>query len=121
MIGAFLSLDTTRQRRVGSSPHPERHDPLFWLDELRISWGWVSNGSSRTCSSTTRATLQLCPDWQRWLRQHRPPVLVVWGRRNPSFALGGAMAYRKEVPDVEVHIFEAGYFALERWTRLPRR
>ncbi len=51
--------------------------------------------------------------WQTWLRQKRPPTLVVWGRYDPSFAIGGAEAYRKDLPDAEIHILDAGHFALD--------
>lgn len=40
-------------------------------------------------------------------------MLVVWGKYDPSFALPEAEAYKREVPDAEVHVFEAGHFALD--------
>ncbi len=113
VIGAFLSLDTTRQRHVGSSPHPERYDPHLWLDEF----AHLAKPGQRQIQSNLffdyQSNVASYPGWQAWLRQHRPPVLVVWGRYDPSFALDGAMVYRKEVPDAEVHILDAGHFALD--------
>ncbi|MFD8984748.1 alpha/beta fold hydrolase [Streptomyces sp. NPDC059564] len=54
------------------------------------------------------------PDWQAWLRAARPPLLVVWGAGDPFFTPAGAKAYLGDVPDAELHIFEAaGHFALE--------
>ncbi|MEU4835652.1 alpha/beta hydrolase [Streptosporangium sp. NPDC023615] len=53
------------------------------------------------------------PDWQRWLREHRPPTLVVWGRRDPFFTEAGARAYLRDLPDARLHLFETGHFALE--------
>ena len=113
VIGAFLSLDTTRQRHVGSSPHPERYDPHLWLDEF----AHLAKPGQRQIQSDLffdyQSNVASYPGWQAWLRQHQPPVLVVWGRYDPSFALDGAMVYRKEVPDAEVHILDAGHFALD--------
>ena len=40
-------------------------------------------------------------------------MLVLWGRYDPSFTIGGAEAYRKDVPSAEVHILDAGHFALD--------
>ncbi|MDH6541965.1 alpha/beta fold hydrolase [Streptomyces lavendulae] len=58
------------------------------------------------------------PAWQTWLRDTRPPLLVVWGAGDPFFTPAGAEAYRRDVPDAEIHVFEgAGHFALE--THLP--
>jgi pimeloyl-ACP methyl ester carboxylesterase len=53
------------------------------------------------------------PIWQAWMRQHEPPVLVVWGRYDPSFTVDGAAAYKQAVSDAEVHILDAGHFALD--------
>jgi hypothetical protein len=32
------------------------------------------------------------PAWQEWLRAHRPPLLVTWGRYDPSFLTAEAEA-----------------------------
>ena len=53
------------------------------------------------------------PIWQKWLRDHQPLMLVIWGRYDPSFIVAGAEAYRKDVPTAEVHILDAGHFALD--------
>src|SRR6202022_4606334 len=29
----FTSFEATRQRHIGSSPHPDRYDPDAWIDE----------------------------------------------------------------------------------------
>ncbi|CAL9350543.1 Haloalkane dehalogenase [Nocardiopsis dassonvillei] len=53
------------------------------------------------------------PAWQAWLREHRPPVLITWGARDPFFPEPGALAYLRDVPDAELHLFDTGHFALE--------
>ncbi|MFF3225206.1 alpha/beta fold hydrolase [Nocardia suismassiliense] len=53
------------------------------------------------------------PQWQEWLRTHTPPTLIVWGRNDPFFPEPGAHAYRHDLPDAELHIFDTGHFALE--------
>ena len=39
--------------------------------------------------------------WQQWLRDTQPPLLVVWGRYDPSFQVAEAEAYRRDVPDAK--------------------
>jgi pimeloyl-ACP methyl ester carboxylesterase len=41
------------------------------------------------------------------------PLQVVWGRYDPSFQVEEAEAYRRDVPAAEVHILDAGHFALD--------
>jgi len=38
---------------------------------------------------------------------------VIWGRYDPSFQTQEAEAYRRNVPDAEVHVLDAGHFALD--------
>jgi pimeloyl-ACP methyl ester carboxylesterase len=51
--------------------------------------------------------------FQACFREHRPPLLVAWGRHDPAFVLAGALAYRRDLPDAEVRLLDAGHFALE--------
>ena len=60
-----------------------------------------------------RTNVASYPAWQAWLRERKPPTLVVWGRNDPSFIAPGAEAYRRDLPDAEIHLLEAGHFALD--------
>ncbi len=60
-----------------------------------------------------RTNVELYPDFQSYLRTHRPPVLAVWGKNDAFFLPPGAEAYRRDVPDAEIHLLDAGHFALE--------
>ncbi|MFC5860683.1 alpha/beta fold hydrolase [Acidicapsa dinghuensis] len=60
-----------------------------------------------------KANLALYPKFQKYLRTYRPPTLAVWGRNDPFFLPQGAEAYRRDVPDAEIHLLEAGHFVLE--------
>ena len=50
------------------------------------------------------------------MREHRLPMLVLWGRYDPSFIVPGAEAYLRDVPKAELHILDAGHFALDEAT-----
>jgi pimeloyl-ACP methyl ester carboxylesterase len=110
---SFLSLETTRKRHLGTSPQPERIDPDIWTDEV-----YFLNQPGQADIQTDlffdyQNNLKAYPIWQKWLRDHQPPMLVLWGRYDPSFVVAGAEAYRKDVPSAEVHILDAGHFALD--------
>jgi pimeloyl-ACP methyl ester carboxylesterase len=60
-----------------------------------------------------RHNLARYPEFQTFLRQHRPPVLIVWGEQDPYFTVAGARAYLRDQPDAELHLLPAGHFALE--------
>jgi pimeloyl-ACP methyl ester carboxylesterase len=64
-----------------------------------------------------RSNVERYGAWQAWLREHRPPTLIAWGRNDPFFPEPGARAYLRDVPDAELHVLDTGHFALE--DRLP--
>ena len=55
----------------------------------------------------------LYPTFQKYLREHQPKLLAVWGKNDPSFIWQGAEAFKKDLPDAEVHFVDSGHFALE--------
>jgi pimeloyl-ACP methyl ester carboxylesterase len=59
------------------------------------------------------SNVALYPKFQEYFRSHRPPVLAVWGKNDPFFLSKGAEAYRRDIPDAEVRLFDTGHFALE--------
>jgi pimeloyl-ACP methyl ester carboxylesterase len=109
---SFLSLATTRQRHVGSNPAPETLDPDRWADE----YAFLSRPGEADVQADLfydyRTNVASYPAWGKWLRQHQPPTLVVWGKYDPSFQVAEAAAYQRDLPKAEIHILDAGHFAL---------
>lgn len=60
-----------------------------------------------------RTNVALYPEFQKYLREHQPPLLAVWGKNDPSFIPAGAEAFKKDLPKAEVHFVDSGHFALE--------
>jgi pimeloyl-ACP methyl ester carboxylesterase len=59
------------------------------------------------------SNVALYPDFQAYLRTHRPPLLAVWGKNDPFFLPPGAEAFKRDVPNAEVRFYDTGHFALE--------
>ena len=55
----------------------------------------------------------LYPQWQRYFRDHQPPMLITWGKGDPIFPEPGAHPYLRDLPSAELHILDTGHFALE--------
>jgi pimeloyl-ACP methyl ester carboxylesterase len=62
-----------------------------------------------------RNNLKQYPAWHRYLREHRPPALIAWGKNDPFFTEKGALAYLRDLPDAELHLLNTGHFALEEF------
>jgi len=59
------------------------------------------------------SNVELYPAFQTYFRSHRPPLLALWGKNDPFFSPPGAEAFRRDLPDAEIHFFDTGHFALE--------
>jgi pimeloyl-ACP methyl ester carboxylesterase len=113
VIPAFMSLAGARERHIGSSPHPERYNPDTWTNEFALLSRPGQAEIQADLFYDYKSNVASYPNWQAWMRHHKPPMLVVWGKFDPSFAVAGADAYRRDVPDAEVHVLDAGHFALD--------
>jgi pimeloyl-ACP methyl ester carboxylesterase len=59
------------------------------------------------------SNVDMYSSFHAYFRQHSPPALVVWGEHDPFFTRRGAIAYARDLPDVEFHFYNTGHFALE--------
>jgi pimeloyl-ACP methyl ester carboxylesterase len=109
----LLSFATTRTRHIGSDPGVERYNPDLWSDEL----AFLSQAGQAEIQSDLfydyRTNVASYPKWQAWMREKQPRLLVIWGKHDLSFELTEPEAYRRDVPNAETHVLDAGHFALD--------
>lgn len=109
----LLSLETTKRRHVGSDPEVERYDPDLWTDEYFFLNQPGQGDIQSDLFYDYRTNVEAYPKWQAWLRQTQPRLLVLWGKYDLSFELSEPEAYRRDVPKAEIHVLDAGHFALD--------
>ncbi|SKC98035.1 Pimeloyl-ACP methyl ester carboxylesterase [Burkholderia sp. CF099] len=109
----LMSLQAAKQRHIGTSPNVESYDPDLWTDE----YAFLSRPGQREIQSDLfydyRTNVASYPRWQAWLQKTQPRTLVVWGRYDPSFLPAETDAYRRDLPKAEIHVLDAGHFALD--------
>jgi pimeloyl-ACP methyl ester carboxylesterase len=59
------------------------------------------------------SNVALYPQFQKYFRTKRPPLLAVWGKNDPFFLPRGAEAFKRDNPHAEIHFYDTGHFALE--------
>ncbi|WP_290986314.1 alpha/beta hydrolase, partial [Hyphomicrobium sp.] len=109
----FMSPAAVKLRHVGGSEHPDRYDPSVWNDEIKFLAQPGQREIQEALLYDYRNNVATYPAWQEWLRVHQPKMLVVWGRNDSSFIVPGAMAFQRDVPAADIHILDAGHFALD--------
>ena len=109
----LLSLATTKTRHVGDDPNVDLYDPDLWTDEYAFL---NSPGQAQIQSDLFydyRTNVESYPKWQAWMQKEQPRLLVIWGKHDLSFDTGEPERYRKDVPKAQVHVLDAGHFALD--------
>lgn len=110
---ASLTPDTIRNWQYGTGADPSLLSP----DGYELDIAYMARPGAQDIQLDLildyKSNVALYPDFQAYFRKHRPPLLAAWGRHDPAFVPAGAMAYRRDLPDAEIHLLDAGHFALE--------
>jgi len=109
----LLSMAATKTRHVGDDPNADLYDPDLWTDEYAFL---NSPGQAQIQSDLFydyRTNVENYPKWKAWMQKMQPSLLVIWGKHDLSFDPGEPERYRKDVPKAQVHVLDAGHFALD--------
>jgi pimeloyl-ACP methyl ester carboxylesterase len=91
----------------------ERMSPDTWTHDLAFLGTDEEREIQMQLFQDYQTNIDAYPRWQAFLREHQPPTLIVWGAHDPAFISAGAEAYRRDVPNAELHLLDAGHFAVE--------
>jgi len=112
-VMGILTAEVTRMQYEGGTRHPERIAPEGWLLDQYFMDLPGRKAIQVALALDYHRNVERYPAWQAWLREHRPPALIVWGRNDAFFPEAGAQAYLRDLPDAELHLLATGHFALE--------
>lgn len=91
----------------------ERIPPDLW----KLHWRLMDTPKRRAIAVDLMEGLEANLDWfaryQAYLRERRPPTLIVWGPQDGYMPEASGRAYLRDLPDAELHFLDAGHWALE--------
>lgn len=111
-IRGLLTSDITRGQYVTGAGDPDRIDPDGWVLDQHLMEQPNRKDAFVELLYDYQSNTARYPEWQSYLREHQPPALIVWGRNDDFFTADGARAYRRDLPDAELHLLDSGHFAL---------
>lgn len=112
LLGVF-SLEGLKWQYTHGTQNPETVNPDTWnLDYLRMSRPGAHK-VNLDLFYDYQNNIKLYPKWQQYMREHQPPMLIVWGKNDAFFPEPGAQAYKKDLKNIDFHILNTGHFALE--------
>jgi pimeloyl-ACP methyl ester carboxylesterase len=95
---------------------PERRDimnPDSWTHDLAFLRTEKDKKIQVQLYQDYQNNIDRYPVWQALMREWQFPALLVWGRNDPAFISPGAEAYLRDLPKAELHLIDAGHFAVE--------
>ena len=112
-LRAFLSPETTHWQYTHGAPDPTLVSP----DGQNLDNYYLARPGADEIQldllGDYKNNVELYPEFQNYLRRHKPPLLAVWGKNDPFFLPPGAEAFKRDIPGAVVRFLDAGHFALE--------
>jgi pimeloyl-ACP methyl ester carboxylesterase len=112
-VRGILSAAGTKYQYVTGETRQDRVSPDAWtMDQAKLD----RPGNDRIQLELLyqyHDNVANYPQWQAFLKELQPPMLIVWGRNDPVFTMAGMKRFKSLVRNADVHIFDAGHFALE--------
>lgn len=112
-LRAFLSPETTRWQHTHGVAEPSLVSPDgYSLDNFYLARPGADE-VQLDLFGDYKTNITLYPEFQTYFRRYTPPFLAVWGSNDPFFLPPGAKAFKRDIPNADVHFFNTGHFALE--------
>jgi pimeloyl-ACP methyl ester carboxylesterase len=112
-LRGFLKPESTQWQYTHGVPNLERLSPDAWTLDSALLARPGNDEIQLDLFGDYQSNIALYPKFQEYLRTRQPPLLAVWGKNDPFFLPPGAEAFKRDIPDAEIHLLDAGHFALE--------
>jgi pimeloyl-ACP methyl ester carboxylesterase len=112
-LKTLFELPATKRQYLEGAQDPSLVNPDAWE---HAQWGMDRPGDKEiqfALHANYGSNVEHYEEWHAYFREHQPPTLIVWGKGDFVFTPAGAEAYRKDLSHVELHMLNAGHFALE--------
>jgi pimeloyl-ACP methyl ester carboxylesterase len=112
-LSSVVDFNSTKWQYEEGSPQPSLIAPeAYYLDQALLNRPG-NKVIQLDLLYDYRTNVDLYPKWQDWLKTSQVPLLAAWGKNDKIFVPTGAEAFKRDLPHAEVHLLDAGHFALE--------
>ncbi|KQT35800.1 hydrolase [Chryseobacterium sp. Leaf405] len=112
-LKGFHSPDGLKWQYTHNVPDPSAISPDNWEIDLRHLERHENGDIQLAMFYDYQTNVKLYPKWQEYFRKYQPETLVVYGKDDYIFPGVGAEAFKKDLKNLEFHLFDTGHFALE--------
>jgi pimeloyl-ACP methyl ester carboxylesterase len=112
-LRSILTLEGTKFQYLHGVPDPQTVAPeSYTLDQALLERPEMKE-IQLDLYLNYATNVALYPTFQKYFREHQPPMLAIWGRNDPFFLPPGAEAFKRDNPNAIVELLDTGHFALE--------
>jgi pimeloyl-ACP methyl ester carboxylesterase len=112
-LRSMLTAETTRWQYIHGVADPTRVSPDGYTLDVHYLDRAGADDVQLDLFGNYSSNVALYPAFQEYFREHKPPLLAVWGDKDPFFLPPGAKAFKRDLPDAKIVFFDTGHFALE--------
>jgi pimeloyl-ACP methyl ester carboxylesterase len=110
---AMLSLEMTKFQYENGSPDITRIAPESYYLDYSLMERPGNKEIQLDLLVDYRNNVSLYEDFQDYFRTSSVPLLAIWGKSDVFFIPAGAEAFKRDLPNAEVELIDAGHFAVE--------
>lgn len=114
-LKTFHSPDGLKWQYTHNVPDESAISPDNWEIDLRHLERPENGAIQLAMFYDYQTNVVLYPKWQQYFRDHQPETLIVYGKDDYIFPGVGAEAFKKDLKNLEFHLFPTGHFALESY------
>ncbi|KAG4434503.1 hypothetical protein IFR05_010008 [Cadophora sp. M221] len=112
---ALLGLETTKWQYTNGA-----HDQPVAPEAPYLDWALMERPGNHQIQLDLfydyRTNLPLYPLFQEYFRKSQVPLIAFWGKNDEIFVPAGAEAFKRDLPNAEIHLLDTGHFASETMT-----
>lgn len=109
----FLTINGTKLQYFDGAENPEKISPDSYFTDQYFLDRAGNVEIQLTLFSDYQNNVAQFAVWQNYFKTKQPPTLIVWGKNDKFFTTAEVNALKKDLPNAEVHLLNAGHFALE--------
>jgi pimeloyl-ACP methyl ester carboxylesterase len=106
-----LTLECTRWQYTHGVANPESVAPESYTLDMALMERPGNKEIQLDLFLDYASNVKLYPQFQKYFRESKPPLLAIWGQNDPFFIPAGAEAFRRDLPNAQVQFLETGHFA----------
>ncbi|MCU1480265.1 MAG: dhmA2 [Subtercola sp.] len=112
-LRAALTPESLREQYLAGAADPTTISPDTWQSDYANLQRPGNTEVALMLFADYHTNVELYPRVQQYFRDSQVAALIVWGKNDKVFVPAGAEAFRRDLPNAEIHLLDGGHFLLE--------